>query len=147
MSMTADKSAPNSLGEGLKMLSAKWGWIVALGIVFMIAGVVALGSVVAATESAVLIVGIMMIMGGAAELFAAFSVKSWGKFAFWLLLGALALLVVAGVMTTIGKTNFAASYAEDALAGRFWYFGWIPLMASGFGVIASLASGILRRLR
>ncbi len=65
----------------------------------------------------------------------------------WLLLGALALLVVAGVMTTIGKTNFAASYAEDALAGRFWYFGWIPLMASGFGVIASLASGILRRLR
>jgi len=65
----------------------------------------------------------------------------------WLLLVGLGVLVVAGIMTGIGKTNFAASYAEDALAGRFWYFGWIALMASGFGVIASLASGILRRLR
>ena len=113
MSMTADKSAPNSLGEGLKMLSAKWGWIVALGIVFMIAGVVALGSVVAATESAVLIVGIMMIMGGAAELFAAFSVKSWGKFAFWLLLGA--LYVAAGIIAILNP--FAAATILTLMLG------------------------------
>ncbi len=113
MSMTADKSGPNSLGEGLKMLSAKWGWIVALGIVFMIAGVVALGSVVSATESAVLIVGIMMIMGGVAELIAAFSVKSWGKFAFWLLLGA--LYVAAGVIAILNP--FAAATILTLMLG------------------------------
>lgn len=29
----------------------------------------------------------------------------------------------------IGKTRFAASYAEDALAGQMWYFGWIATCA------------------
>ena len=49
MSVTSNSPAPGSLGEGLKALHAKWGWIVALGIIFMIAGVIALGSVVMAT--------------------------------------------------------------------------------------------------
>jgi uncharacterized membrane protein HdeD (DUF308 family) len=153
MSMTADKSAPNSLGEGLKMLSAKWGWIVALGIVFMIAGVVALGSVVAATESAVLIVGIMMIMGGAAELFAAFSVKSWGKFAFWLLLGA--LYVAAGIIAilnpfaaaTILTLMLGAALAVGGLLRIFLAFqmkhgsswGWVALS----GVITLLLGAMI----
>jgi uncharacterized membrane protein HdeD (DUF308 family) len=96
MSMTADKSGPRSLADGLKTLRAKWGWIVALGVVFLIAGVIALGSVVTATETAVMVVGIMMLMGGVAEIIAAFGVKSWGKFLFWLLLGA--LYVAAGVI-------------------------------------------------
>ncbi|HEX9326456.1 MAG TPA: HdeD family acid-resistance protein, partial [Reyranella sp.] len=61
MSVTSNSPAPNSLGEGLKALHAKWGWIVALGIIFMIAGVIALGSVVMATVSAIYVIGIMMI--------------------------------------------------------------------------------------
>lgn len=105
MSVTADNPGPYGLGEGLNALRAKWGWIVALGVVFMLAGVVALGSVVAATASAVMIVGIMMIMGGVAEIIAAFSVKSWGKFLFWLLLGA--LYVGAGVIAI--SNPFAAA--------------------------------------
>ena len=48
---------------------------------------IALGSVVVATASAVLIVGIMMIMAGVAEIFAAFRVKGWGKAIFWGLRG------------------------------------------------------------
>ena len=96
MSMTADKSGPQSLADGLKTLRGKWGWIVALGVVFLAAGVIALGSVVSATETAVLVVGIMMLLGGVAEIIAAFGVKSWGKFLFWLLLGV--LYVAAGVI-------------------------------------------------
>ncbi|MDI1284769.1 MAG: HdeD family acid-resistance protein [Reyranella sp.] len=96
MSMTGNNPTPSSLADGLKVLRAKWGWIVALGVVFMIAGVVALGSVVAATASAVMIIGIMMIMGGVAEFIAAFGVKEWGKFLLWMLLGA--LYVAAGII-------------------------------------------------
>jgi uncharacterized membrane protein HdeD (DUF308 family) len=96
MTVTSNTPTPHGLGEGIKALRAKWGWIVALGVVFMIAGVIALGSVMAATASAVLIVGIMMILGGVAEIFAAFSVKDWGKFALWMLLGL--LYVAAGVI-------------------------------------------------
>jgi uncharacterized membrane protein HdeD (DUF308 family) len=96
MSVTSNSPAPNSLGEGLKALHAKWGWIVALGIIFMIAGVIALGSVVMATVSAIYVIGVMMIMAGATEIVTAFSVKDWGKFALWLLLGV--LYVAAGVI-------------------------------------------------
>lgn len=107
MSMTANNSAPQSLADGLKALRAKWGWIVALGVVFLIAGVIALGSVVAATETAVLVVGIMMLMGGVAEIIAAFGVKSWGKFLFWLLLG---VLDVAAGIIAIMNPLLAATY-------------------------------------
>ncbi len=111
--MTADNSGPHSLADGLKALRAKWGWIVALGIVFLIAGVVALGSVVAATASAVMIVGIMMLLGGMMEIIAAFSVKSWGKFLFWLLLGA--LYVAAGVIAIMNP--FAAATILTLMLG------------------------------
>ncbi len=105
MTATTNSPEPHSLGDSIKTLRAKWGWIVALGIIFMIAGVIALGSVVAATESAVLIVGIMMIMAGVAEIIAAFNVKDWGKAIFWGLLGV--LYVAAGIIAIMNP--FAAA--------------------------------------
>ena len=78
-------------------LRAKWGWIVALGVVYMLAGLVALGSVVMATAASVLIVGAMMIVAGVAEIIHAFQIKGWGKFLLWALLGV--LYIVAGLVT------------------------------------------------
>lgn len=88
---------PNRVDQELEPLRAKWGWIVALGAVFVIAGVVALGSVVMATVASVAVVGAMMLVSGIAEIINAFGVRSWGKFFMWALLGA--LYVVAGVLT------------------------------------------------
>ena len=102
---TNGPAPPHSLGDSIRALRARWGWIVALGIIFMLAGVIALGSVVAATASAVLIVGIMMIMAGVAEIIAAFSVKGWGKAIFWGLL--CALYVAAGIIAI--NNPFAAA--------------------------------------
>jgi uncharacterized membrane protein HdeD (DUF308 family) len=51
-------------GAALAPLRAKWGWIVALGVVYVIAGVIALGSVVMATIASVYVVGIMMLIAG-----------------------------------------------------------------------------------
>ena len=78
-------------------LRAKWGWIVALGVVYLLAGLVALGSVVMATVASVFVVGVMMIIAGVAEVFSAFQIKSWGKFLLWVLLGV--LYIVAGFVT------------------------------------------------
>jgi uncharacterized membrane protein HdeD (DUF308 family) len=80
--------------QALAPLRAKWGWIVALGAVYVVAGVVALGSVVSATAATVLIVGAMMIVSGVAEVINALQVKTWGRFLFWLALGI--LYIVAG---------------------------------------------------
>ena len=78
-------------------LRAKWGWIVALGVVYLLAGFIALGSVVMATVASVLVVGVMMIVAGVAEVFSAFQIKSWGKFLLWALLGV--LYIIAGFVT------------------------------------------------
>ena len=80
--------------EALAPLRAKWGWIVALGVVYLIAGLIALGSVMAATAASVLVVGAMMFVAGVFEVINAFQVKTWGRFIFWLLLGV--LYIIAG---------------------------------------------------
>jgi uncharacterized membrane protein HdeD (DUF308 family) len=72
----------------LEPLRSKWGWIVALGIVYMVAGLIALGSVVTATIASVFVVGIMMLIAGVAEVINAFQVKTWGRFLLWLLFSA-----------------------------------------------------------
>jgi uncharacterized membrane protein HdeD (DUF308 family) len=78
-------------------LRSKSGWIVALGVVYVIAGLIALSSVVFATRVTVFVVGIMMLVAGIAEVINAFQFKSWGKFLLWLLLGA--LYILAGLVT------------------------------------------------
>jgi len=95
-------SASNTLGSPqgdseLAPLRTKSGWIIALGVVYVIAGFVAPGSIVIATVASVLIVGVMMIVAGVAELINAFQIKSWGKFLIWALLGV--LYMVAGFVT------------------------------------------------
>jgi uncharacterized membrane protein HdeD (DUF308 family) len=82
---------------GLEPLRAKSGWIIALGVVYVLAGLIALGSVVFATKVTVLVVGIMMLISGAAEVINSFQIKTWGKFILWLLLGV--LYIVAGFIT------------------------------------------------
>jgi len=91
-----DSSVPHTLAEGMKALRKNSGWVIAFAIVALLAGFVALGSVVLATASAVFIVGFMMFIAGFAEILAAFNAKDWGHRLLWLLLGALYLF--AGVV-------------------------------------------------
>ena len=123
MTSTTDMSRPFASSSILDPLRAKWGWIVALGIVYVIAGVIALGSVVMATVATVLVVGIMMLLAGIAEVLNAFRVKTWGGFLLWLVLGALYILA-----------GFAA-FANPLLAAA--------LLTFILG-IALIASGIMR---
>ena len=97
MSATSESSGSYAPASGLEPLRAKSGWIIALGIVYVISGLVALGSVVLATVVTIFIVGIMMLIAGAAEVINAFQIKTWGKFLLWLLLGI--LYIVAGFIT------------------------------------------------
>ena len=97
MTSASDTSHPSDLGSGISALRGKWGWIVALGAVYLIAGFVALGSMVMATVASVIVVGAMMIVAGVTEVIGAFQMKSWGRFLIWALLGV--LYIVAGFLT------------------------------------------------
>jgi uncharacterized membrane protein HdeD (DUF308 family) len=97
MTNASDTLVNPQAGSELAPLRAKWGWIVALGVVYLLAGLIALGSVVMATVASVFVVGVMMIVAGVAEVFSAFQIKSWGKFQLWVLLGV--LYILAGFVT------------------------------------------------
>jgi uncharacterized membrane protein HdeD (DUF308 family) len=97
MTNASDTIRDTQTGSDTAPLRAKSGWIIALGVVYVVAGLIALGSVVTATVASVLVVGVMMIIAGVAEVFSAFQIKSWGKFLLWALLGV--LYIVAGFVT------------------------------------------------
>src|SRR4249919_2018355 len=109
-----------AIGPDIAPLRAKWGWILALGIVYLITGIIALGSVVMATAASVFIVGVMMLISGVAEVINAFQIKTWGKFLLWVLLGM--LYIVAG-FATVQNPLLAAVFLSLVLG--------VALIASG----------------
>jgi len=121
--MTTMFSSGPDIAGGVAPLRAKWGWIVALGVVYLVAGLVALGSVVAATAASILVVGAMMFVSGVFEVINAFQVKTWGRFFLWLLLGI--LYIVAGFI---------------AWDNPFLTAVWLTLLLGA----ALVASGIMR---
>jgi uncharacterized membrane protein HdeD (DUF308 family) len=130
-------------GAPLAPLQAKWGWIVALGVVYVIAGLIALGSIVTATAASVFIVGIMMLIAGVAEVISAFQVKTWGKFVLWLVLGALYILagfatfenplLAAALLTLLlGAALLASGIMRIVLAFSMKHgMPWIWVLVSG----------------
>lgn len=77
-----------------EQVRGRWGWFVALGLLMLVAGVIALGSVVLATIASVLVVGTMMILSGVMEIIHGFQMRQTGRFVLWVLIGA--LYVVGG---------------------------------------------------
>ena len=110
---TTDSTGPHSLGEGIRALRPRWGWIVALGVVSVIAGVIALATDIFATAIAVYVIGFMMLFSGAMEIVAAFNAKDWSHRILWLLLGA--LYVFAGIICL--QNPFAAATILTLLLG------------------------------
>lgn len=52
-------------------------------------------------------------------------------------------LLMSAYAAILGKQVFVASYAENGLAGRFWFLGWFGLFACLFALVSSL---MLRRV-
>ena len=137
MTLTPDMS--QTLKEHIGELRSKWGWFVALGIVMLIVGVIALGNLLAATVASVYLVGFMMLIAGGAEIAHAFGVKTWGGFFLWLLGGLLYAiggiiaftnpLLASAVLTLLLAASLVASGVVRAWIGyKHWSAkgsGWI----------------------
>jgi uncharacterized membrane protein HdeD (DUF308 family) len=144
-SLTADEAM---LGE----VRRHWGWLLALGIFFVILGTVGLGMSVALTVVSVIFFGVLLVIGGAAQFFEAFRHTGW-KGTLWHILIALVYLAAGAVAI---RNPFGASIALTLLlavalvaAGVFRIFiafqlkpatgWWLPLLAG----IASLVLGAM----
>jgi uncharacterized membrane protein HdeD (DUF308 family) len=121
-----------------------------LGIVFIAAGILALGDVVFATIISVKLIGITAIVAGAFEIMHAFWTKGWGGFLWQILLGVLYLAFGLVLLTQpasgaliltyfLGAVLFASGLIRCVLSFAHWrQNGWMMLISGIFGVLAGL---------
>ncbi len=97
----------------------KWGWIVALGALFVVGGLFALFNVFAATLVAIIYIAAAMVVAGGWEIVTAFQIRPWGRALIWGIVGALTLL--AGVATArfpiLAAVSFTALIGVLLIAG------------------------------
>lgn len=129
-------------------IGSAWGWLVALGVLFVALGILAFANLPAATAASVYAVGILMLIGALAQLFGAVAARSWSGFGV-LIFGAL-LYGAAGVLTIMNPLLAASALTlllgfSLVLSGsmRIWSsFGLRPLPGWGWITASGLVSAI-----
>jgi uncharacterized membrane protein HdeD (DUF308 family) len=136
---------------GASELRRSWGWFLALGILLIVLGTVALGSALLMTLASVFFFGWILIFAGVIEVVHAFWHKQWSGFFLDLLTGV--LYVVVGVMMVSDPQASAALLTlliamflvfEGAfrivmsLTMRYPHWGWLLLNG-----VTSLLLGVL----
>ena len=81
------QDAENVLGASRSGLEHKWGWVVALGVFFLVAGFVALTDEFAATVVSVFVTGVSLIVAGIVEIITGIQVRPWSRALVWVLVG------------------------------------------------------------
>lgn len=135
-----------------EMLKHSWGWLLALGVLFVILGTIGLGMVVYVTIASMLFFGILLIIAGVFQAADVFKHKRW-KGVFWqaliaalyligglvviydpLLASTLITAMLAVVLIIIGTTRLLMALLLKDMKG----WGWVFLAG-----IAALVLGIL----
>jgi uncharacterized membrane protein HdeD (DUF308 family) len=84
--------APEALFGDLKH---NWGWLLFLGILFVVLGIVGLGSLFVLTLAGALLFGVLIVVGGVAQFIEAFKCRGWKSMILHVVIAI--LYVVAGV--------------------------------------------------
>lgn len=126
MSTEAERTGFRPAQEVFGDVRANWGWLLALGIVFVILGCIGLGMTFAVTMASVLMYGVLLLIGAGAQFVDAAKCKGW-KGIIWHVLIAL-LYVVAGI--AVIQNPLAASAI-------------LTLMLAGALIIVGLARAIM----
>jgi uncharacterized membrane protein HdeD (DUF308 family) len=140
MSPLSRSESVNPAYEDCLRLHHCWGWFLALGVVILLAGVMAVGSALIATLASVLLLGCLLLGGGVAQIVNAFLARSWRVFFLYLLGGVLHLVVgllmiehpiaaAAGLTLMLAAIFFVGGILRIAyaLVDRFPGWGWVLL--------------------
>jgi uncharacterized membrane protein HdeD (DUF308 family) len=90
--MSNTMMSPMTLSDQVK---ANWGWMLALGILFIVGGVFAFVSPFLAGIVVATVVGVIIVIAGIAQIVHAWKMQSWGGFIWQLVIGI--VLVVGGL--------------------------------------------------
>lgn len=140
------------VAETKQLITDKWGWFLALGIVLILAGLAAIAFPFLSSIAAKVVLGWLFLIGGVMMIVHAFQAPGWGGFLWEVLIGLLYVLVggylaffpIAGLLTltiVIAALFIAEGVFEAIMAFRIRpHEGWIWLLLSG---IAALAVGVI----
>ena len=117
-----------------------WGWMLALGILFIILGIIGLGMTFALTVVSILFFGIILIVGGVGQLVEAFRCSGWKGIVWHVLIGLLYIaagiiliynplggavtltLFIACVLVAVGVFRIIMAFQMKAHGSWFWPF-------------------------
>jgi len=103
----------HNLGEAIHRLRAKWGAILAFGLLLMLLGAISFAFVSFSTLAMVTLNGVLLVVAGAAEIGVGMHARSWGRFFLWVAGGV--LYTLAGVFCIFDP--FAASAILTLMIG------------------------------
>jgi uncharacterized membrane protein HdeD (DUF308 family) len=139
---------PHDPRAGLEFVRRQWGWYLALGVLLIVLGVVALGYPFVTTLAAVQILGWLLIFSGIVQGVVAFQVRNWRGFLLHLLAGLLELVIgVTVVQRLVAAAEFLTYLLTIYLVvgGVFRMVAAIVLRFPGGGWVAlgGLVSAVL----
>ena len=136
---------------GFDVVHRNWGWFLALGIVQIVLGTIAIGESFLMTIFSVIMLGWLLIIGGIMAIVHAFAERQWGGFLIDLLTGV--LYVAVGFMMVANPAEAAVTLTLiislflivsgafriiEALASHLPHRGWVLLNG-----VVTLALGIM----
>ena len=138
-------TSPGAGSEVFGDLRKNWGWLLALGIVFIILGTIGLGMTFALTVASLLVFGVLLLVGGGVQILQAIKDKGWRSVVWHLLMALLYLL--AGI-AVLGDPVLASLVLTLMLAGAIAAIGIIRVVVAiqhrdMKGWVWSLLSGIV----
>jgi uncharacterized membrane protein HdeD (DUF308 family) len=152
MAQTMQAVIEQRLAETRQLISEKWGWFLALGIVLIVVGMAAIVFPLISTIAAKIMLGWLFLVGGVFMVLHAFSSQGWQGFIWSLLIGVL-YLVAGGYLAFFPLTGLltlaillAALFLAEGIAEIIMAFkvrpheGWGFMLLSG---IAALAVGVM----
>jgi uncharacterized membrane protein HdeD (DUF308 family) len=138
------------LRHELEAIRGNWGWILALGIVLIVVGTLAIAMPFAGSLASIVALSALLVVGGIAQLIGAFWTRDWSGFFLSLLMGVLYLVVGAMFLRHPGEGMVAVTLLLacgfmigglfriiGSLLYRFPHWGWVFL-----GGVISLLLGI-----
>ncbi len=138
------------LRHELEAIRGNWGWILALGIIEIVAGTLAIGMPLVASLVSAVAFGALFLVGGIAQLVGAFWTRDWSGFFLNLLMGVIYLVLALMFLRHPGDALLALSLflacalmvsglfrIIGSLAYQFPQWGWTLL-----GGVINLALGI-----
>ena len=150
--MTSENSSGNAQEAVFGEVRRNWGWLLGLGIIFVILGIIGMGMTFAVTMASVMMFGVLLLVGAGAQFVDAAKCKGWkgiishiliaflyfvaGIGAIFDPLGASSMLtlMLAGALIFIGLARGLMAFQMRSVGNWFW-----PLL----GGLVSIILGVV----